>query len=139
LIVIVDSFAWFEFLVGSVHERQIRKSLTTAGAVVTPDLVLAAVARKLSRDGVHPGVVRHTVEEFSTLSQVVATSVEIALGVFEADGNLRKNARSGYLDTPGLSDAVILSTARSLEGKVLTGGPTSSVFPRRCGWDPELG
>jgi predicted nucleic acid-binding protein len=129
LIVIVDSFAWIEFLIGSVHETRIRETLTTADVVVTPDLVLAEVARKLARDGVQPGMIRHKVEDVSTLSQVVPITVEIALGVFEADRDLRKSAKSRHLDTPGLSDAVILSTARSVEGKVLTGDPHFEGLP----------
>jgi predicted nucleic acid-binding protein len=102
--------------------------LTTADVVVTPDLVLAEVARKLARDNVPPGTVRRKVEDVSTLSQVVPITVEIALGVFEADRELRKSAKSRHLESPGLSDAVILSTARSLQGMVLTGDPHFEGF-----------
>ena len=48
MIAIVDSFAWIEFLAGTEHEEMVRGLLSTADVVVTPDLVLAEVARKLS-------------------------------------------------------------------------------------------
>jgi predicted nucleic acid-binding protein len=129
LILIVDSFAWIEFLTGSHHEQRIRELLATADVVVTPDLVLAEVARKLARDGVGIGLVRRRVEDVSTLSRVAPITAEIALGVFEADTDLRESARSRHLERPGLSDAVILSTARVLRGAVLTGDPHFEGFP----------
>ncbi len=129
MILIVDSFAWIEFLTGSLHEERIRELLATADVVVTPDLVLAEVARKLARDGVGAGLVRRKVEDVSTLSRVAPITVETAVGVFEADTALRQSARSRHLERPGLSDAVILSTARLLHGVVLTGDPHFEGFP----------
>lgn len=52
MILIVDSFAWIEFLGGTSLEPAIRAQPSEADVVVTPDLVLAEVARKLARDGV---------------------------------------------------------------------------------------
>jgi uncharacterized protein len=121
--VIVDSFAWIEFLAGSEYEGRVREILAAADVVLTPDLVLAEVARKLARDGVAPGLVRRKIQDLSTLSQVVPIDLEIALGVAQADLDLRQNAKSRRLHRPGLSDAVILSTARCLLAKVLTGDP----------------
>jgi predicted nucleic acid-binding protein len=129
LIAIVDSFAWIEFLAGSEHEERIGEVLTAADVVVTPDLVLAEVARKLARDKIRSRLVRRKVEDISTLSQVVPITIEIASGVFEADRELRRNAKSRQLESPGLSDAVILSTARSLHGLVLTGDPHFAALP----------
>ncbi len=123
MIAIVDSFAWIEFLAGSEKEGPVREILAGSEAVVTPDIVLAEVARKLSRDGVSRAVVRRKVADISTLSQVNPISLEVAVGVYEADLELRSNAKSRGLSNPGLSDAVILATARILHGKVLTGDP----------------
>ena len=123
MIAIVDSFAWIEFLAGSKKEGHVREVLAGSEAVVTPDIVLAEVARKLSRDGVNRAVVRRKVADISTLSRVSPISLEVAVGVHEADLELRRNAKSKGLSNPGLSDAVILTTARTLHGKVLTGDP----------------
>jgi predicted nucleic acid-binding protein len=121
LIAIIDSFAWIEFLGGTSLEPPIRSVLTDADVVVTPDLVLAEVARKLARDGIDRSTVVHKLREISTLSQVAPISIEIALGVAGADEELRRSAKTRGLGKPGLSDAVILSTAKVLKGKVPTG------------------
>ena len=129
MIAIVDSFAWIEFLAGGEKEGQVRGILAGSETVVTPDIVLAEVARKLSRDGVNRTGVRRRVADISTLSQVTPISLEVAVGVYEADLELQTNARSKGLNTPGLSDAVILATARTLHGKVLTGDPHFHGLP----------
>ena len=128
MIVIVDSYAWIEFLAGSEKATQLGEVLATAEGVVTPDLVLAEVARKLARDGVATPLLRRKMEDLSTLSRVLPISVEFALGVFQADVDLRKSAKLRRLKPPGLSDAVILSTARTLGGRVLTGDPHFQTF-----------
>ncbi len=129
MIAIVDSFAWIEFLAGSAKEAQVREVIAGSEVVVTPDVVLAEVARKLFRDGVGRSVVRRKVADISTLSQVTPISLEIAVGVHDADLELRANAKSKGLSNPGLSDAVIFSTARVLHGTVLTGDPHFRGFP----------
>jgi predicted nucleic acid-binding protein len=129
LIVIVDSFAWIEFLAGTSLEPAVRQELEAADVVVTPDLVLAEVAQKLARDGITRPIAVRKLGDISTLSQVTPISVEIALGVAEADGELRKSAKSRGLEQPGLTDAVILSTTRALEGRVLTGDPHFHTLP----------
>jgi len=129
LIVTVDSFAWIEFLAGSEHEARIRDILAESDVLVTPDLVLAEVARRLARDGISQGVVRRKIHEIASLSQVVPIDLEIALGVSEADNELRNRAKTRRQKSPGLSDAVVLSTARHLRAKVLTGDPHFEGFP----------
>lgn len=129
MIAIVDSFAWIEFLAGSEHEDRVREILATAETVATPDTVLAEVARKLARDGVAGALVRRKVTDISTLSQVIPITIDVALGVFEADLELRKSAKTRRLGNPGLSDAIVLSTARVLHGTILTGDPHFRGFP----------
>jgi predicted nucleic acid-binding protein len=120
LIVIVDSFAWIEFLGGTSLEPAVRRALSEADVVVTPDLVLAEVARKLAREGIGRPIAGRKLQDISTLSQVTPVNLDIALEVGESDEDLRKNAKSQGLDRPGLAEAVLLSTARVLKGKILT-------------------
>lgn len=123
MILIVDSFAWIEFLAGSPHGDRVHELLSTAEVVITPDLVLAEIARKLRRDGVASGTARRKIQDISTLSRVAPISVEVALGVFDADADLRDSARARRLGSPGISDAIILSMARAFDGSILTGDP----------------
>jgi predicted nucleic acid-binding protein len=121
LILIVDSFAWIEFLAGTSLEPAVRQELSAADVVVTPDLVLAEVARKLARDGISRPIAARKLGDISTLSQVTPIGLEIALGVPDADEELRRRAKSRGIERPGLADAVVLSTTRVRKGKVLTG------------------
>ncbi|MGI0132131.1 MAG: PIN domain-containing protein [Thermoplasmata archaeon] len=129
MILIVDSYAWIEFLIGSEQEPQVREALSAADVVVTPDLVLAEITRKFFREGVAPSQIRRRVEDLSTLSQITPITIDIALGIFEADSDLRKRARSRKLKNPGIADAVILSTTRWLKGRVLTADPHFEGLP----------
>jgi predicted nucleic acid-binding protein len=121
LIAVVDSLAWIEFLGGTAFEPEIREVLGGADVIVTPDLVLAEVARKLARDGISRSTSIHKLRDISTLSQVTPINLDVALGVAATDDELRKNAKTRRLQRPGLADGVILSMARVLKGKVLTG------------------
>ncbi len=123
MIAIVDSYAWIEFLTGARHEATVREALSTADLVLTPDIVLAEVARRLARDRIARDTIREKVDDIVTLSQVAPITTDVALGVSPADDALRLSARSRGLKVPGLSDAVILSTARVFKGRVLTGDP----------------
>jgi predicted nucleic acid-binding protein len=123
LIAIIDSFAWIEFLLGSPNEPRVREVVGTAELVITPDIVLAELARKLMRDGVAQRLVQRKLEDIGTLSHVVAVDGPVAIGVFAADQELQKNAKASRLGRPGLADALILSSARVFGGRVLTGDP----------------
>ena len=136
MIAIVDSFAWIEFLAGSRNEDKIRTTLAKADVVVTPDIVLAEVARKLLRDNVGAEEVRRKLLDMATLSEIAPITVEVALGVFDAEVDLRRSAKMRRRDTPGLSDSVILSVARARGGVVLTGDPHFRGLPETLWLDP---
>lgn len=89
--------------------------------MVTPDLVLAEVAWKLARDGIARPIAVRKLGDILTLSQVTPINLEVALGVAEAGEELRRGAKSRGMARPGFADAVILSTTRTLQGKVPTG------------------
>lgn len=126
---IVDSFAWIEFLGGTPLEEPVREALEDADAIVSPDIVLAEVAARLARDGLGRQAAAQRLRGIATLSQIVPISVEIAVGVQPASRDLVENARTWGLDRPGLADAIILSTGRVLAGKILTGDPHFRGLP----------
>src|ERR1700674_5764375 len=118
---IIDSFAWIEFLGGTSLEPAVREQLAAADVVLTPDLALAEVARKSARDGVSRQLASRKLQDISPLSQVPPVNLEIALGVSDSDAALRNNAKIRGIERPGLAGAVILSKTRVFKGKVLTG------------------
>jgi predicted nucleic acid-binding protein len=120
LILIVDSYAWIEFLIGGRKGPEVRKRLESTDYLITPDLVLAEVARKFGRDGQSETLVRGHLRAVTALSEVASITIEVALQVPKADSDLRAHARGRKLNQPSFADVVVLSFARALGGKVLT-------------------
>jgi len=123
LTVIVDSYAWVEFLTAGPRGSTVRERLESPGELVTPDIVLAEVARVFARQGMKRAQVEGHLRSIGALSTVLPVSVEIALGVDEADKDLREGARRRKVESPSFADGVILSFARHLRGRLLTGNP----------------
>ena len=129
MILIIDSYAWIEFLVGGRKGLEVRRRLESADHLVTPDLVLAEVARKFGRDGQPERQVQGHLRVITALSDVAPVTIEVALHSPRADSELRAHARRHKLDQPSFADVLILSFARAHEGKVLTADPHFEALP----------
>ncbi len=117
---IVDSYAWIEFLSAGTHGPKVRAHLESSELLLTPDVVLAEVARKYGREGMEPRQVEGHLRSITALSEVVGISVEVALQTPGADRDLRSRARFHRLGLPSFVDVLILSLARASRGRVLT-------------------
>jgi predicted nucleic acid-binding protein len=121
--VIVDSYAWVEFLAAGPQGPKVRERLETPGEIVTPDIVPAEVARVFARQGMDPSRIEGHLRSIGALSAIRPVNVEIALETAKADQELRQSARRTKIGPPSFADAIILSFARCLGGKVLTADP----------------
>jgi PIN domain nuclease of toxin-antitoxin system len=121
LTVIIDSFAWIEYLTAGRFGTKVRSVLGGEDLALTPDLVLAEVSRKLARDGVEQNALQAQLSLMLSLTTVTTIDLQVALAIPRADKDLRASARSRGLGAPGLGDATVLATARARGGKVLTG------------------
>jgi predicted nucleic acid-binding protein len=119
--VIVDTYAWVELFSAGAGFAQVEEVLGADERCLTPDIVLAEVARKMERDGAELELIRSKLAVILETSTSIPVDARIALGVHRADQELRFRARARKLGDPGLSDAIILSSARVYDGKVLTG------------------
>lgn len=117
---IIDSFAWVEFLAGGPGGPTVRTRLESPEDLVTPDIVLAEVARVFGRQGVPTESIRGHLRSIGALSQVMPLDFEIALETFQADSELRRHAKEYGLPSPSFADCIVLSYARYLRGRVLT-------------------
>ena len=117
---IVDSYAWIEFLSAGKHGPAVRTHLESSELMLTPDIVLAEVARKYGREGMESRQVEGHLRSITALSDVVGVSVAVALQTPVADRDLRSRARSRKLGPPSFADVLILSVARESQGRVLT-------------------
>ncbi|MCI4347712.1 MAG: PIN domain-containing protein [Thermoplasmata archaeon] len=102
---------------------KVRAALGGERLALTPDLVLAEVSRKLGRDGVGESALQTHLGLVMTLSSVVGIDLPTALAIPQADRDLKNSAREHGLGPSGLGDAVVLATARTHHGKVLTADP----------------
>jgi predicted nucleic acid-binding protein len=120
LTLIIDSYAWIEFLTGGRNGPTVRRFLDSEDELVTPDIVLAEVARKFGREGQAEPLVRGHLRAITALSSVAPVTIEVALHISNVDSELRGNARRRKLNPPSFADAVVLSFARAFDGRVLT-------------------
>lgn len=121
LTLIVDSYAWVEFLSAGEFGPQVRAHFEESGDLLTPDIVLAEISRKLSKAGLDRSVIEGHLRAMVALSTVVSVDLAIALEVPLADADLRRGAAHRRLASPSFADAIILATARKTRASVLTG------------------
>jgi predicted nucleic acid-binding protein len=126
---ILDSFAWVEFLSQGELGPQVEARFEQADQLLTPDIVLAEISRKFSKEGVELSTLATRLRAMIGLSDVVGVNIAIALKVPSADVDLRHRAQERRERTPSFADAIILATARDLGAKVLTGDPHFEGFP----------
>jgi len=116
---IIDTYAWIEYFKASEMGEAAKKFIESEYSV-TPTIVVSEISRKLRKD-IELG--NETVEgrlrrlEFiRATSRIVDLDFEIALEAGGVREDLKVEAK-GW----GLADSIVLCTARSLNGKVVTG------------------
>jgi predicted nucleic acid-binding protein len=113
--IVVDAYAWVEYLDGSRRGEKLRDLLESGAELYTSAVTLAEVVSKAARTG----------RDHNTAHRVIcgnSTIVEADELLSYETGRLHAELRASIKDF-GLSDAFVLATARKLEAKVLTGDP----------------
>lgn len=112
---VLDSFAWVEYFLGSRLGREVDRQLRRSRCA-TPTIVLAELADKYTREGI-PDLARDL-----DFVEARTTVVPLDRGIAEGAGRLRAEMRKTAADAP-LADAIVYATARRLGADVLTGDP----------------
>ena len=116
---IIDAYAWIEYFRASVSGEAARKYIESAHSA-TPTIVVSEISRKLQREiglGNESDEGRLKRLEFiRATSQIVDLDFEIAAEAGKINVAMKKQAK-GW----GLADSIVLCTARSVKGKVVTG------------------
>lgn|SRR2546426_3704839 len=112
--VVLDSFAWIEYFSGSLRGEKVRQFVEDGNAT-TPTIVIAEVSEKYARMKLDPE---------PRLVFIVARSGTVVLDeeLARTAGRLnyeRKRTVKGW----GMTDSIILASARRCEAKVVTGDP----------------
>ena len=119
--IVIDSYAWIEQFTGSLAGKKVKEVLENADELITPDTVLAEIARKYIREGIESSIVNRRLEQITANSLIVCLDSKLALESAKCYIELVDIARNNKLNTPSLFDAIVLATARLLKANILTG------------------
>jgi|SRR5208282_1809472 len=116
---IIDAYAWIEYFKASKMGETAKEYIESEHSV-TPTIVVAEISRKLRKDialgnETREGRLRR-LEFIRATSRIVELDFEIAIEAGGISEDLKVEMKG-----LGLADAIVLCTARSLKGKVVTG------------------
>ena len=116
---VIDAYAWMEYFRASDAGENARKYIE-GDRSATPTIVVSEVSRKLSREirrgnETHEGRLKR-LEFIRATSQIVDLDFNLAAMAGEIDLEMKEGIK-GW----GLSDSIILCTARVVKGKLVTG------------------
>jgi predicted nucleic acid-binding protein len=116
---VVDSYAWIEYFRGSESGRKVKR-LVEGGNSATPAIVVTELSSKLVRDirvGAETDDGRKQRLDFvRSTTPVVVMDGDMAVLAGEVDAKRKEKVRDW-----GLADSIVLTTARSVGAKVVTG------------------
>jgi len=119
--IVIDTYAWIEFFIGSEKGRRVKEIVERADEVYTPGTVLAEIARKYVREGADDNTVDARLEVITAASNIAHVDAKLALEAARCYLELAAKARKTKLNLPSLFDAIVLATGRSLKSKIVTG------------------
>ena len=119
--IVADAYAWVELFAGTSKGGFAKMRMEEAETVITPDTVLAEVARKYLREGANEETTRRRLSTILEASEPSCVDDEMAIEASKAYFELESKARNEKLKKPSLFDALTLATARKMGGRVLTG------------------
>ncbi len=112
---VIDSWAWMEYIQGSEQGKKVKEFIEDGHPVFSATITIAEVSSKLRRKGSDSTIGRDAI---LANSRPVAMDADLAYEAGQIHAEMRKNNANF-----GMADAVILSTARRLKARVLTGDP----------------
>ncbi len=118
---LIDSYAWIEFFLGSSKGEQVR-SFLDKGNCFTPLIVIAELAAKYA--AFHSALWRERFQFIQEKTEILNLTVEIA----SEAGRVRQKMRETR-PRFGLADAIIYETARQHQMSVLSGDPHFQGLP----------
>ncbi len=90
---------------------------------------MAELARKYLTEGVAPRVLEAWLQGISEVTEIYPTDIELAVRAAKTSVELAARARKDGLGRAGLSDAIMLATARTVGARLLTGDPHFKGMP----------
>jgi len=119
-LIVLDSYAWIEYFLGSETGEVVRGYLNTEEAA-TPSIVLAEIARKYLREQMEEKDVLRRIVFISTNSTIAEINANLSVAAAKAYLELLEKTKREKLKKPSLADGITLATGRALSAKILTG------------------
>ena len=119
--IVADAYAWIEIFAGTTKGEAARRSMEESEGVITPDTVLAEIARKYAREGMSEETTRQRLSTILEASEPAYVDDAVAVEAGRAYIQLERRAKDEGLGRPSLFDAIVLAVARQHGGRVLTG------------------
>ena len=135
--IVADAYAWIELFSGTKNGEFAKARMEEAETVITPDSVLAEVARKYLREGMKEKTTRQRLSTILEASEPAFIDDDIAIEAGKAYLQLERRAKASGLEKPSLFDALVLAVARKNDGKVLTGDAHFEGLPETMWIDPS--
>lgn len=110
---VIDSYAWIEYLDGSVAGERVKKILENENEIFSLNLTISEVVSRVKRKR---GDVDIAYAAINSISKVAEVTPEIAKKAGEFHAEIRKKTKDF-----GLVDALILILAREINAKIVTG------------------
>ena len=118
--IVFDTYAWVEYFIGSKRGAVAKGYVESGEGIITPDIVLAEIARKYLREGITGGEVRRRLYYIASRSEIETINVELGISAAKVWQELAANVRKRKLRGPSLVDGIVLATARCHRARVLT-------------------
>ena len=135
--IVADAYAWIELFAGTRKGEFAKSEMEEAETVITPDTVLAEVARKYIREGAKEETTRERLSTILEASEPAYIDDGVAIEAAKAYFQLEKRAKDAGLEKPSLFDALVLAIARRAGGKVLTGDEHFEGLPETVWIGPK--
>ena len=135
--IVADAYAWIELFSGTRQGEFAKARMEEAESVITPDSVLAEVARKYLREGVEEETARQRLSIMLEASEPAYVDDDTAIEAGKAYLELERRAKDAGLGKPSLFDALVLAVARRNDAKVLTGDEHFEALPETIWKGPD--
>jgi predicted nucleic acid-binding protein len=110
---LIDSYAWIEYLDGSLIGEKVKKIIESENEIFSLNLTISEIISRVKRKN---GNIDIAFAAINSISKVAEITPEIAKKAGEFHSEMRKTSKDF-----GLVDSLILILAREINAKVVTG------------------
>ena len=114
--IVVDTFAWIEYFRGSPAGLKAKNFIDGNFELFTPSIVIAELSDKYRREHFS----EKWEKERKAFIELKSTIILLDSGIADDSGKI-KNEKRVFLKGFGLADAMVLASAKNINGKILTG------------------